>query len=123
MIDFKNLRSLEICGGGLTDAGVKNIKDLTSLTLLNLSQNSHLTDKSLEAISGIVAFFCVFFFPSVMASFFFHFDFTSLNKGILRLSSAISRLFYRMLLGKVAELVIWLRVLSLIPPFVLLKEL
>lgn len=50
---FKNLRSLEICGGGLTDAGVKNIKDLTSLTLLNLSQNSHLTDKSLEVISGL----------------------------------------------------------------------
>uniref|UniRef100_A0A3Q7FUZ9 F-box domain-containing protein n=1 Tax=Solanum lycopersicum TaxID=4081 RepID=A0A3Q7FUZ9_SOLLC len=53
LIDFKNLRSLEICGGGLTDAGVKNIKDLTSLTLLNLSQNSHLTDKSLEVISGL----------------------------------------------------------------------
>lgn len=50
---FKNLRSLEICGGGLTDAGVKNIKDLKTLTLLNLSQNHHLTDKSLEAVSGI----------------------------------------------------------------------
>ena len=50
---FKKLRSLEICGGGLTDAGVKNIKDLTSLTLLNLSQNSLLTDKSLESISGM----------------------------------------------------------------------
>lgn len=49
---FKNLRSLEICGGGLTDAGVKNIKDLTTLTLLNLSQNHHLTDRSLESISG-----------------------------------------------------------------------
>lgn len=51
--DFKNLRSLEVCGGGLTDVGVKNIKDLVSLTLLNLSQNSHLTDKSLESISGM----------------------------------------------------------------------
>lgn len=49
---FKNLLSLEICGGGLTDAGVNNIKDLTSLTLLNLSQNNHLTDRSLESISG-----------------------------------------------------------------------
>lgn len=49
---FKNLRSLEICGGTLTDAGVKNMKDLKTLTLLNLSQNSHLTNKSLEAISG-----------------------------------------------------------------------
>ncbi|KAE9453586.1 hypothetical protein C3L33_14548, partial [Rhododendron williamsianum] len=51
--DFKNLKSLEICGGGLTDAGVKNIKDLSSLTVLNLSQNSNLTDKCLEMISGI----------------------------------------------------------------------
>jgi len=45
---------LEICGGGITDAGVKNIKELSSLTLLNLSQNRSLTDKSLEFISGIV---------------------------------------------------------------------
>lgn len=52
--DFKNLKSLEICGGGLTDAGVKNIKDLSSLTVLNLSQNSNLTDKCLEMISGIL---------------------------------------------------------------------
>lgn len=52
--DFKNLRSLEICGGGLTDAGVKHIKDLSSLTLLNLSQNCNLTDKTLELISGIL---------------------------------------------------------------------
>lgn len=54
--DFKKLRSLEICGGGLTDAGVKNIKDLKSLMLLNLSQNSHLSDKSLEMISGILSY-------------------------------------------------------------------
>lgn len=68
LVDFKNLRSLEICGGGLTDAGVKNIKDLTSLTLLNLSQNSHLTDKSLEVISGIVS--CLFMlFPHIMGLF------------------------------------------------------
>lgn len=53
LLAFKKLRSLEICGGGLTDAGVKNIKELTSLTLLNLSQNNLLTDKSLESISGI----------------------------------------------------------------------
>ena len=46
------MRSLEICGGGLTDAGVKNIKDLSSLSLLNLSQNCNLTDKTLEMISG-----------------------------------------------------------------------
>ncbi|KAA3470552.1 leucine-rich repeat-containing G-protein coupled receptor 4-like [Gossypium australe] len=52
---FKNLQSLEICGGGLTDAGVKNIKDLPSLTLLNLSQNCNLTNKSLELISGLNA--------------------------------------------------------------------
>lgn len=50
------MRSLEICGGGLTDAGVKNIKDLSSLTLLNLSQNNLLTDKTLELISGISQF-------------------------------------------------------------------
>ncbi|CAN1289992.1 F-box/LRR-repeat protein 14 [Linum perenne] len=50
---FKNLQSLEICGGGITDAGVKNIKDLSRLTVLNLSQNSNLTDKTLEMISGL----------------------------------------------------------------------
>lgn len=62
LIDFKNLRSLEICGGGLTDAGVKNIKDLSSLSLLNLSQNCNLTDKTLEMISGIVVILHIFFF-------------------------------------------------------------
>lgn len=51
--DFKNLRSLEVCGGGITDAGVKNIRELTCLTHLNLSQNCNLTDKALESISGI----------------------------------------------------------------------
>lgn len=51
--DFKNLQSLEVCGGLITDAGVKNIKDLKALTLLNLSQNGNLTDKSLELISGM----------------------------------------------------------------------
>jgi hypothetical protein len=56
LTDFKNLQSLEICGGGLTDAGVMNIKDLASLTLLNLSQNSNLTDKTLELVSGIFLF-------------------------------------------------------------------
>jgi hypothetical protein len=51
--DFKNLESLELCGGSITDAGVKNIKDLKALTLLNLSQNANLTDKTLELISGV----------------------------------------------------------------------
>jgi len=37
----------------ITDAGVKNIKDLKALTLLNLSQNGNLTDKTLELISGL----------------------------------------------------------------------
>lgn len=50
---FKKLQSLEICGGGLTDAGVKNIQGLISLRRLNLSQNCNLTDKTLELISGI----------------------------------------------------------------------
>ena len=36
----------------MTDAGVKNIKDLSSLMVLNLSQNCNLTDKTLELISG-----------------------------------------------------------------------
>jgi hypothetical protein len=44
---------LELCGGSITDAGVKNIKDLTSMMSLNLSQNSHLTDGALEFILGI----------------------------------------------------------------------
>lgn len=57
---FKNLQSLEICGGGLTDAGVKNIREIVSLTQLNLSQNCNLTDKTLELISGI------FFLPSIL---------------------------------------------------------
>lgn len=63
--EFKNLRSLEICGGGLTDTGVKNIKELSSLVCLNLSQNSNLTDKTLELISGTSADLCfsvLFFF-------------------------------------------------------------
>lgn len=63
--EFKNLRSLEICGGVLTDAGVKNIKELSSLVCLNLSQNSNLTDKTLELISGTSADLCfsvLFFF-------------------------------------------------------------
>jgi hypothetical protein len=37
----------------LTDAGVKNIKDLSSLMILNLSQNLNLTNKALELISGV----------------------------------------------------------------------
>lgn len=62
---FKSLQSLEIYGGGLTDTGVKNIKDLASLTLLKLSQNDHLTDKSLESISGMCTniFFICYLFP------------------------------------------------------------
>jgi len=35
---------------------VKNIKDLKALTLLNLSQNGNLTDKTLELISGTCSF-------------------------------------------------------------------
>lgn len=58
-LDLKNLQSLEICGGGLTDAGVKNIKQLSSLTLLNLSQNCNLTDKTLEMISGMFFYLCM----------------------------------------------------------------
>jgi hypothetical protein len=44
----------------ITDAGVKNIKDLKALTLLNLSQNGNLTDKTLELISGTCSFCCLF---------------------------------------------------------------
>lgn len=58
---FKGLRSLELCGGLITDAGVKNIKDLKDLTLLNLSQNGNLTDKTLEIISGTCIFHISFF--------------------------------------------------------------
>lgn len=50
--DFKNLRSLDLCGGRLTDAGVKNMKDLSSLMFLNLSQNLKLTNTALEYLSG-----------------------------------------------------------------------
>ena len=50
--DFKNLQTLELCGGGITDAGVRSIKDLTSLTSLNLSQNPRLTDNALQYLSG-----------------------------------------------------------------------
>lgn len=87
--DFKNLQSLEICGGGLTDAGVKNLKDLVCLTWLNLSQNCNLTDKSLQVISGIFSFsflLLLFFFsfpiavviciwcPYTSAEFDFHWE-------------------------------------------------
>jgi hypothetical protein len=34
---FKNIQSLEVCGGLITDAGVKNIKVLKALTLLTVS--------------------------------------------------------------------------------------
>lgn len=50
--DFRNLQSLDLCGGALTDAGVENIKDLSSLMFLNLSQNRNSTDKTLELLSG-----------------------------------------------------------------------
>jgi hypothetical protein len=50
--DFKKLQTLELCGGGITDVGVKNIKDLTSLTSLNLSQNGRITDNALQHLSG-----------------------------------------------------------------------
>jgi hypothetical protein len=63
---FKNLQSLEICGGLLTDAGVKNIREIVSLTQLNLSQNCKLTDKSLELISGI---FCMSSFLHILHPF------------------------------------------------------
>ncbi|XLU49531.1 hypothetical protein S245_044345, partial [Arachis hypogaea] len=48
---FKNLQFLEICGRELTDGGVKHIKEMTSLTQLNLSQNCNLTDKILKLLS------------------------------------------------------------------------
>ncbi|XLU57887.1 hypothetical protein S245_052535, partial [Arachis hypogaea] len=47
-VSFKNLQFLEICGRRLTDGGVKHIKEMTSLTQLNLSQNCNLTDKTLN---------------------------------------------------------------------------
>lgn len=67
---FKNLQSLEACGGLITDAGVKNIKDLKALTLLNLSQNGNLTDKTLELISGTFSLFlpCAFISTAVLVS-------------------------------------------------------
>lgn len=52
LTDFKNLQTLELCGGGISDAGVRSIKDLTLLTSLNLSQNMRLTDNALPFISG-----------------------------------------------------------------------
>ncbi|KAF3642249.1 putative S-acyltransferase TIP1-like [Capsicum annuum] len=52
---FKNLQSLDLCGGRLTDAGVNNIKDLTCLMLLNLSQNMRLSDTALEFLSGLTS--------------------------------------------------------------------
>lgn len=62
LADFKNLQSLEICGGGLTDTGVKNIQGLGSLRRLSLSQNCNLTDKTLELISGISLIFFLFLY-------------------------------------------------------------
>ena len=42
----------------MTDDGVKNIKELSSLMFLNLSQNCNLTDTTLELISGIFSDLC-----------------------------------------------------------------
>ena len=51
--DFKNLQSLEICDGFLTDDEMDIIKGLTSLELLNLSNDAFLRDMTLESISGV----------------------------------------------------------------------
>lgn len=48
-------RFFELYGVSIIDADVKNIKDLISLTLLDLSQNSNLTGKTLELVSGLTA--------------------------------------------------------------------
>ncbi|GIL60223.1 hypothetical protein Vafri_14808 [Volvox africanus] len=49
---LKNLRTLECCGGLLTDLGAVHLARLTALTCLNLSQNPRLGDAGVQSLAG-----------------------------------------------------------------------
>jgi hypothetical protein len=48
-----DLTSLDICGGLITDAGLKALKDLIALKRLNLSQNEGITSDGVAHLSGL----------------------------------------------------------------------
>ncbi|GLI70788.1 hypothetical protein VaNZ11_015655 [Volvox africanus] len=49
---LNNLRTLECCGGLLTDLGAVHLARLTALTCLNLSQNPRLGDAGVQSLAG-----------------------------------------------------------------------
>ncbi|CEG41554.1 Leucine rich repeat proteins, some proteins contain F-box [Plasmopara halstedii] len=56
LIPLRNLQELTVCGGNISDRGVGFISKVTSLTSLNLSQNTNIRTKSviyLQALTGL----------------------------------------------------------------------
>jgi hypothetical protein len=51
---FRQLERLEICGGGVSDEGVKELMWLTGLQHLSLAQNSRITDRASLFLSGLL---------------------------------------------------------------------
>ena len=50
---FRRLERLEICGGGISDEGVKELIWLTGLQHLSLAQNARITDRASLFLSGL----------------------------------------------------------------------
>ncbi|CAI5959135.1 unnamed protein product, partial [Closterium sp. NIES-64] len=50
---FKKLRVLEVCGGGITDKGVKELASLPQLASLNVSQNQRISDTGVKALAAL----------------------------------------------------------------------
>ena len=48
-----NLRHIEICGGGLSDEGVRVLAELSELRCMNISQNGGVTDRSVPLLAGL----------------------------------------------------------------------
>ena len=48
-----NLRHIEICGGGLSDEGVRVLSGLPELRTMNLSQNGGVTDRSVPLLADL----------------------------------------------------------------------
>lgn len=49
---FRGLKTLEICGGGLTDAGVAQLAHIPTLKCLSVAQNRGVTDRSVPVRRG-----------------------------------------------------------------------
>ena len=50
---FTGLEDLEVCGGGLSDAGVHELGALTRLTSLSLANNAALSDRAAPALARL----------------------------------------------------------------------